>query len=362
MIVNREFLEHGSIEILTGLLWILVTLGVESFFKFFKARTLEKKFPIAGTYLTRYADKGKFYTDVVKLCQSGSKVRGESVPNFENALNSRKWIFEGVVKEEGYLYGSYKPETSFDKGFGAFFLQIGKDGDMNGYWLGKDSDESAIQWGTYTFAKQPVFNVSPIQTNDVTRVFQIAEQQLGDAYIDSAALKIDADHIALCAKVQGTVVAFATARMMQADLLVARFEDCLGKDGIALRPFQRRINGEKNIGLVASAATASDFMGRGIGAELIGRCIEGLEEKGANVIAATAWCSRDGVQAGPILECKGFQKLLEIPNYWEKDSAANGYSCPTCGAPPCHCSAVLYIRNCHASGIKNKRTHYSATK
>jgi hypothetical protein len=94
-------------------------------------------------------------------------------------------------------------------------------------------------------------------------------------------------------------------------------------------------------------------LGRGLGAEL-DRCIESLEQRGAKIIAATAWNSKRGIQAGSILTCKGFQKLFEVPNYWEKDSQDNGYSCPDCGAPPCHCTAVVYIRNRHS--LKNGKS------
>jgi hypothetical protein len=248
--------------IITGLIGSALTLGVERSLKWFRARSIEKRFPVAGTYLTKYTDKGKVYTDIVKLRQSGNKVRGASILSRENPLNARKWLFEGEVKKEGYIHGTYQPETPFDKGFGAFFCKFGKGGDMQGYWLGKDADESDIQWGDYKFLKQPDFTVSPIQQTDMIRVLEIAERQLGDAYIDESNLHESKENIALCARVRGSVVAFATARLIAADQLLARIDSCLGPRSATLRPLQRRIEGETTIGFVASAATDPEFLAR----------------------------------------------------------------------------------------------------
>jgi len=334
--------------IITGLVGSGITLGVERSVRALNARSIERKFPVAGTYLTKYSDKGKIFTDMVRLRQSGAKIKGESILSSENPLHVQKWIFEGEVKKEGYIQGNYRPETPFDKGFGAFFCKFGKDGDMQGYWLGKDADESEIQWGDYKFMKQPQFTISNIEPTDIVRVLEIAEKQLGDAYIDESHLKTSDENVALCARVHATVVAFATARLVTSDQFLARITSCVGSNSAALRPLERRIDGETKIGFIASAATDLRFSGRGLGADLIGRCIEGLEQRGAKVIAATAWVSRNGAQAGSILAYRGFQKLLDVPKYWEKDSLAHGYSCPTCGAPPCQCTAVIYIRNCHS--------------
>jgi len=341
-------LDDILIALITGLIGSGLTLAVERTVKWLHARSIERKFPIAGKYLTRYGDKDKTSSEIVEFRQRGNMVKGESVVNSDNRLNARRWLYEGEVKKEGYLHGSYQPETPFDKGFGAFFLKFGKDGDMQGYWLGKDADESDIQWGEYKFLKQPAFTISPIEPADMIRVLDIAETQLGDAYIVESQLKESSRNVALCARVERTAVAFATARLVDTDWLLSRIQECIEKDSPVLHPLQRRLEGETRIGFVASAATSEKFKGRGLGAELIGRCIESIEERGVNVIVATAWLSRQGLQAGSILECRGFQKLLDLPNYWEKDSLKNGYSCPTCGAPPCHCSAVLYIRNRHA--------------
>jgi len=342
--------------VLTGLLGSLLTLAVERTLRWFRARAIERKFPVSGKYLTRYTDKGQSYKEIVEFRQTGRKIRGESILSCEDRLTDRRWLYEAEVRDEGYIHGSYKPETPFDKGFGAFFCKFGKHGDMQGYWLGKDADESDIQWGDYEFRKQPAFTISAVEKSDVIRVLQIAEQQLGDAYIDESHLETNNESIALCVRVQETAVGFVTARIVPASQFLAMVQESLVEDTATLRPLQRRIVGETNIGLVASSAVSPKFTGRGLGGEVIGRCIEELEQRGANVIVATAWMNRDGVRAGSILECRGFHKLLDIQNYWEKDSVKKGYSCPNCGAPPCHCTAVLYIRNRHSDKDRHRKS------
>ena len=344
---NNKLLSTVALNLVATLLGGALTLLVQKGSGWLKARRIEKKFPIAGLYLTKYTDKNNRVTELLRLRQSGRRIAGENILNRENDLNARKWLFEGEVRSEGYVHGSYKPEAPFDKGFGAFFLKLGKQGDMEGYWIGKDADESKIQFGEYSFLKQPPFVIVPVEDRDVSAVLRIAEERLGDAYINRSDLRTDVDNIAYCAKVKSIVVGFATARVVETEKLLRRIEEPVAKDLLLLRPIKRRIEGESSVGHVSAAAITRSVEGRGLGAELIGRCIEGLEERSMNIMVATAWKSPDGFQAASILECRGFQKVIDIPGYWEKDSLTNGYSCPACGMPPCHCTAALYVRNRH---------------
>jgi ribosomal protein S18 acetylase RimI-like enzyme len=344
----RELISHEATEVLTGLIGIGLTLVVQALATRIRDVGLQKKFPIAGTYITRYVDHDCLHTDIVKLRQRGRHVTGESVPNVERDINSRKWLYKGEIMTEGYVQGSYKPETIADKGFGAFFLKFEKNGDLKGYWIGKDADEVKIVSGEYIFLRQPNFSIGAIDISDQSQVLRIAEARLGDAYINRDHLISGDDKVALCARIDKTVVSFATARMLGTTDFLQAIRERLGAKLPSLLPLERRVAGETKIGFVASAATDSNFEGRGLGAELVEQCIAGLENRGANVMVATAWKSNKGVQAGSILECRGFQRLMDLPGYWELDSLTNGYSCPTCGNPPCHCTAVLYVRNRHA--------------
>ncbi len=353
-LMEQNFIAREANEIVIGLLGIVLTLFVQKIVEAWRNQVLRKKFPIAGIYLTKYMDQGRSHTEVVELKQQGRHISGQSVENPELNGPSRTWLFEGEIRSEGYLTGTYKPAAFTDKGFGAFFLRFEKNGDMKGYWIGRDADESHIVSGEYTFCHQPQFSITQLNKSDNAQVLRIAEQRLGDAYINPKDLTSDDRAIALCARVQGRVVAFATGRMVKSDEFLQKIRDRLGDAQISLLSMERRVTDETDIGFVASAATDPQFEGRGLGASLVGQCINGLEARGANVLIATAWKSSKGIQAGSILECRGFQRIMEIPNYWENDSLTYGYSCPTCGSPPCHCTAVIYCRSRHSPSTKSR--------
>jgi GNAT superfamily N-acetyltransferase len=334
--IDFSFLTGFAKEIVIGLLGAGVSLGLTELFSWRKKRRLERNFPIAGYYISKYEDQGHLHTAMVKLKQLGSNISGETTEKH------RKWIIEGEVTSDGYLLGRYSPESVLDKGFGAFLLRIDGDCDMDGHWFGRDAKETAIQHGSYRFLKNSA-SIHNITANDVTEVLKIAEGQLGDAYINSSDLMSSKTGIALCAKLQDRIVGFGTAKIIDAKDFYSKLLSFFSND-TALRPLQRRLEGEKTIGLIASVATAPSATGRGIGTMLIAECIEHLEKLDINIIAATAWRSSKGVQAGSILENRGFQSVLEIANYWKDDSEKHCYMCPVCGPPPCQCSAVIYLR------------------
>ncbi len=338
LIPGFDFLAHILSEVTAGLIGIGLTIGVERAVKFVGRRRLEKRFPIAGTYMSKYEDKGRIVTAPVELKQRGSEVQGESYEG------NRKWILKGLVTEDGYLQGRYWAENVFDKGFGSFLLKIEPNCDMHGYWFGKDIKEREIQRGSYDFYKRDI-SIEPVSPRDIPALLDIAEKQLGDAYINRRDLENGKDRIALSAAVNGRVVGFGTARVIPAQEFYGKFEPFFKQDPTALRPLQRRLPDKENVGLVASVAIAPEFHGRGIGTALVERCIQELAARGVTVLVATAWHSRNGTNAGSLLENKGFQKVLEVPEFWKEASLQNNFSCPVCGPPPCECAATVYVRS-----------------
>ena len=332
------------IGIATSLIAFFLTVAGRYIIDWFGNHSVEKRFQIAGTYITKYIDKGATVTELLKLKQKGRRIRGETITNPDQISGARKWLFDGTVVDAGYLQGGYRPESAIDTSFGAFFMRIDRNSDMRGYWLGRDANETTIQQGEYSFRRQPEFSIAAIDISDQVNVLKIAEDQLGDGYIGPKDLEADAKKIAICVKVGGTAVGFATARMIATPELLARIGDSL-PDPSTMRPLENRLTGRAEVGFIGSVAVAAEFTGRGLGAELIDRCIGDLKLKGASVLVSTAWKSRNSSPAGSILECRGFQKLLEVPDYWTRDSVSSGYKCPVCGSPPCHCAAVVYVRN-----------------
>ncbi len=82
---------------------------------------------------------------------------------------------------------------------------------------------------------------------------------------------------------------------------------------------------------------------KGIGKQLIQqsekRCIEKV-----NKIYTTIWHSGEEQTMVHLLERSNYKKRLTKLNYWSKNSLEEGYDCRVCGAPPCTCSASIFVK------------------
>jgi ribosomal protein S18 acetylase RimI-like enzyme len=178
--------------------------------------------------------------------------------------------------------------------------------------------------------------IEKITLKSVSSVLVIAEKQLGIGYINSEDL-LSKENIALLASIDGEVVGFCTGKKITIQEIYESFpqlkENQLEKN-----------NNNGNFGMVGSVATDPNYTGKGIASILVNSCINQLKVKGLDTILMTAWKSDKGVHISSIAKKYDFKPLLEIPNFWKEDSIINDYDCPSCGRPPCRCSAVIYLR------------------
>src|SRR5690606_35146465 len=111
----------------------------------------ERKYPIAGKYLSKFEDEvnGEKITVTAPAIfnQRGKKIFGETISQLEN----RKWIIEGEITIGGHIHGIYFAEDPHDKGIGNFFLYINHRRHMEGLWSGYDSINQKITSGRYSF-------------------------------------------------------------------------------------------------------------------------------------------------------------------------------------------------------------------
>ncbi len=246
-------------------------------------------------------------------------------------------MLDGEVSQDGYLFGIYHAESLHDKGIGNFFLEINIKGDMEGLWSGYDSIKKKIVSGRYSFTRIPNIKIKIISNKHVPAILNIAERQLGNAYINVEDLLND-KNIAIYASVRNNIVGFCTGKKMSLENL---YKDIPQLADMKLK----QLDAVENLGFLASVATEPNYLGRGVGSALIEYCITELENKELNVLVMTGWKSGKGVHIGGIAKKYNFEKLKEIPNFWKEDSIKNSYNCPSCGPPPCLCSAVVYIRH-----------------
>ena len=322
-------------HLLPGLLFVILGSQLERLLKYLAARRDTKKFPVAGEYLTKYDDRGTCIIALAELKQTGRVIEGLS-----RELN-REWRFAGEIEDDGYIVGRYYGKNVGDKGYGGFILKIAPNCDMHGYWFGKDPNERDIQHGTYDFLKRSV-KVEPVSLGEFTSLLDIADKQLGEAYIKQANLQ-DLNTITLVAKQDGAVLGFGTARVLDSKQFIEQFVPFFPNNPSKLRPLQQRLNNQNKVGFLASVAVHPSVAGRGIGSILVLRCMEALRTQGVSALVATAWHNKKGTNAGSILHRAGFSSVLHVDEFWKADSLKEQYACPVCGDPPCVCSAEVYV-------------------
>ena len=328
-------------NILVGLLSSALVALITFSHRHLKNKLLEKKFPMAGHYITKFADESNgekvFFSAPATLSQKGNKIYGKT--NISG--DEREWLLEGEISKQGYLYGFYYAVDPHDKGIGNFFLKINYNRQMNGLWAGFDSVNNKITSGEYAFIPAvSTFTLRSLLEKDFSKIVAISEQQLGRDYLNVTDLEksLSQPDIYFTRVIEHQsrgIMGFSLSKIMSGSSI---------KEYIHLteNEYPKALMCAKNIGLLGIIAVENEFQGRGLGTALIKDTIKEFSKREINTIWSTAWRSSKGVNIGGILGKSGFQILKEIPDYWKEDSIKRGYHCPDCGPPPCKCSAVVY--------------------
>lgn len=107
-----------------------------------------------------------------------------------------------------------------------------------------------------------------------------------------------------------------------------------------------------SIGLVKTIAIDPNYQNKGIGTKLLDATLADFNKNGINTAISFLWKSTDGkINASKLLENRLFKLYKTILQYWYYESLKKGYECPTCGKPPCNCSALLYLKNINCDSI-----------
>lgn len=332
---------------------------------------LERQYPIAGEYVTTWEQEvdGEVVTGsaAATLTQRGKEIEGTSeMPN-----SDLEWKFEGRVSETGYLNGIYYSTNPHSTSIGNFFFHINHDGELEGLWSGYQERHGSLNSGRYRFI--PVldaYSIYPVQKSHVPAAVDIAEQQLdrdGDtgelltralddneyfghiAQIDagfetetSLAANLTDSLLGQSSNINKTgpgdpvpseVIGFGLGAVLDQDAFRSSLNVPATELSKALRHADR-------VGVVRTVAIKDGFEKRGIGTELVERCIETCADRGATALFAIGWESDDGVAIDGILEYFDFREVTRIEGYWAEEHS----DCENCGTSPCQCTAVLYAR------------------
>ena len=96
--------------------------------------------------------------------------------------------------------------------------------------------------------------------------------------------------------------------------------------------------------LIKTIAVFPKFSRKGVGRKII-RTIDLQKEKNKSALVSVAWKTKDGIHLEKLFAEIGMQKIIEIKNYWYKESIEKKYSCKSCGKPPCKCTATIFYKD-----------------
>lgn len=304
---------------------------------------LEKKYPIAGQYISKYEDElnGQIVwcSAPVNLRQKGNKVYGET----KLPMDDRQWMLEGQVSVGGHIYGIYYASDPHDKGIGNFFLFINNNKYMEGLWSGYDSVNKKINSGKYIFMPTlKDFSIVDLIDDYIPTVIAISDDQLGKDYLTIDVLQQSISdsgkyftRVALNSRKE--VIGFCLCGVISPDEL---------KNLLRIPPEEipQALKYSKRIGLIGVLAVKDEYQKRGVGTALVNDCITKLNSANVAAMCCVGWRSSKGINIGGILSTCNFETLKEIPDYWREDSLQKNYRCHDCGEPPCTCSALIYAR------------------
>jgi ribosomal protein S18 acetylase RimI-like enzyme len=335
---------------------------------------IEMQYPIAGSYITTFQDDEDGETvkrrAPAELEQTGRQVEGvTSLPG-----DDREWVLEGEISTNGYVNGVYRAIDPHDQGVGNFFLYINHDRRMEGTWSGYDEVNRKITSGRYVFVpKLNDFTIRDAKPSDVPAIVDIADQQLGKDYLTSEIVEssLDSDspyftkvavtdqpdtsirdviasrvgrdglipgsNIGVSNLVPGRIVGFC----LGAVFTPTQLDEYLHVD---MDELPEAMRAPDKISVIRTIAVSEEYHGRGIGTELIQNSIDHCRQKESNVICSIGWREDGQVNIGGVLERLDFNRIAEYDEYWKEHSLEEGYSCQSCGDPPCTCSAVLFAK------------------
>lgn len=332
-------------NVFIGLLGAAI-VGVITFInKLVKEKLTERKFPIAGEYLTKFEDEISG-TLIESSAPAILKQKGKKIYGYTNMTeDSRKWIIEGEISVNGHIYGIYYAEDPIDKGIGNFFLKVDNKRNMYGLWSGYDSVNGKITSGKYIF--HPVFkefDIINLAKDYIPQLIDISDEELGKDYLTydmlEKVLHNPSEYVCklVYSQVEKRILGFCLCLIVEPSEIEA-----IAK--LKVNEIPRALRHSEKIGVIKTVAVNRRFQGYGIGRRITEECYNELLKRKVQSVFSVAWKNKDHINIHGILTALGFKKFKEVVNYWSEDSIQKGYECPACGEPPCQCSAVLYTQS-----------------
>jgi ribosomal protein S18 acetylase RimI-like enzyme len=316
-------------------------VGSLTYFKtFIDRRRIERKFKIRGEYISRFSHKFED-EEIIKssslvLNQKGYRVFGETY-----AINGdRRLILEGNISEDGLICGIYYDEDSTTEGIVNFFLKLDKKHKMEGLWSSFDSGNNKINSGKCSIRKiSRNIKIQNYEPKHRHQILELSNKQLGKNYLTKENItKTHSDpnnYLALAIDENGVLAGFCIGYIVDSTKIEQEFK-------INPEDTPEIIKHTNKIAVLKTIAVSEKYQGIGVGTDLVKDCINYFKSKDLSAICSIGWKSKNGTNVERVLVRAGFDKLREIPKFWNIDSVEKKYNCPVCGNP-CNCSAVIFF-------------------
>lgn len=334
--ISWQHLMVGLVSVIVVLLLGMVKRGIDNIL-------FGKRHPVAGVYLTSYEEEvdGRviWRSGRAVLKQKGNKIHGFT----KRSDNDREWYLEGRISEEGHVYGMYCGTDPHDKSMGSFFLLLEDSGVMEGMWSGYGKVNNKLVSGRYFFNPIGVkATLKELDEHCIPSIVAISDDLLGKDYLTvqelNQAIEKDGKFFAKVAlNSKNEVMGFYVGIIMPPEELKAYLR-------VPPEDYPQALNYAKSVGLIKIVAVREDFQRRGTGTELTEDCVKEFRNRQVSSMCCIGWRSGKGINIGGILKNCNFKEYKEISNYWKEDSLQKNYHCSDCGAPPCRCSAMVYVK------------------
>lgn len=167
--------------------------------------------------------------------------------------------------------------------------------------------------------------ISEPDKEDLSRVRDIADRQLGEAYTyDFDKFLKTSRTVFKVAKIEKEVVGYAVGHNLDQEEIEEKIEHI------------EEVNTSGSY--FESVAVKEKFQGQGIGTSLSSNLIEELN----NPVYCLSWV-RDGKKdSRELMKKLGFKRVKKEEEFWYEESIGKQNYCPDCGSP-CRCAAALFV-------------------
>jgi hypothetical protein len=180
----------------------------------------------------------------------------------------------------------------------------------------------------------------PFQKNHLEQVLDIANITLGENYLTRVSLNQflnSKSHFAFVSIEDKKVLGFVSSIILtpiQLKNIVLKENDW----------FYELAKNHSKIAFRKHTIVNPIFLNIGVGTKLV-KFSNNIIDSLCDLQISTVWKKNDENIMSKLLLKNEFKFIKSIPNYWEKNSLNNNYSCPICGIPPCICAASVVIKH-----------------